>query len=142
MSLVINADGYAYFSGKEGAAPVLLAKVSDYAQALLLKTDISTVKATIKNITSGATVLDQVTLVKNDVWFDTIQTLTITQNGVSVTYSYNFKWPTLSSYFTATTSDDDSQYKIEVWVTPVSGQQVDGGWWFYTAHKSIVPIPA
>jgi len=31
---------------------------------------------------------------------------------------------------------------VEVWVTPVSGQPFEAGWWLVTAAKSIVPIPA
>ena len=105
--------------------------------------DISTIKATISNVTLGTTVLDQSTLTKTDVWFDAIQTLvTVDENNESVTYTYNFGWQATATWFQATTYDNDCQFKVEVWVTPVSGQPFEAGWWWVTAKKSIVPIPA
>jgi len=134
-------DCYMEFRFREGSAPVLLGKVTDWAQVKINAADISTIKATIKNLVTGEAVLNEVTLTKADVWFDTLQTLTITQNGESKTYTYNFKWHTLASYFKSPTIYGDCQFKIEVWVTPVIGEQCEAGWWIGTAKKSIVQIP-
>lgn len=134
----IDADGYQRISIKEGAAPFLMGKVTDKAGLIITSTDVSTVKATITNITSGATVLDQVALTKSEVWFDTYQTV-VDDDGDTV--SYNFGWQTLATYFSTTTFGDDAQFKVEVWVTPVSGQPLPAGWWIVTVKNSIVPIP-
>ena len=143
MTTPIDADGYQRIAIKEGTAPFLMGKVSDKALTLIVKADISTIKATITNVTLGTTVLDQSTLTKTDVWFDTIQTLaTVDENNESITYTYNFGWQTTATWFQATTTDARCQFKVEVWVTPVSGQPFEAGWWLVTAAKSIVPIPA
>jgi len=135
----IDVNEYQQVSIREGTAPFLMGKVTDKALAIILKADISTIKATIVNVSSGATVLDQSALTKADVWYDTYQTLT---NAAGRVITYNFGWQTLATYFSTTSYADDSQFKVEVWVTPVSGQPFEAGWWLVTARKSIVPIPA
>jgi len=140
MQPEINADGYQRITILEGSAPFLMAKVTDKAGTAIIKADISTIKATILNMTlSGETVLDQSTLVEATVWFDTYQTLT-DPDGDTVTY--NFGWQTTATWFQATTTDATCQFKVEVWVTPESGQPFAAGWWLVTSKKSIVPIPA
>lgn len=135
-------NGYLVAAIKEGEAPFLMSKVTTKSLTLPAQADISTIKATITNVTLGTTILDQSTLTKTDVWFDSIQTLaTVDENNESVTYTYNFGWQTTSTWFQATTTDAGCQFKVEVWVTPVSGQPFEAGWWLVTAAKSIVPIP-
>lgn len=140
MQPAIEADGYQRITILEGSAPFLMAKVTDKAGTAIVKADISTIKATIINASlDGATVLDQSALVANTVWFDTYQTLT-DPDGDTVTY--NFGWPTTSTWFQTTTTDADCRFKVEVWVTRVIGEPVSAGAWLVTAKKSIVPIPA
>lgn len=140
MQPAIEADGYQRITILEGSAPFLMAKVTDKAGTAIVKADISTIKATIINVTlDGATVLDESALVEATVWFDTYQTLT-DPDGDTVTY--NFGWQTLASYFSTTTLTYNCQFKVEVWITPESGQAFAAGWWLVTAMKSIVPIPA
>lgn len=132
------ANGYQSVSIKEGNAPFLMAKVTDKAGTIVVKADISTITISIKNITAGTTVLASTTaLSKTDVWFDTYQTL-VDADGDTVTY--NFGYQTLASYFATTSFPESSQFKVEVLVTPVSGQPFDAGWWFITAQSSIAPL--
>lgn len=136
-------NGYLVTPIKEGEAPFLMSKVTTKSLTLPSQADISTIKATITNVTLGTTVLDQSTLTKTDVWFDAVQTLvTVDENNESITYTYNFGWQTTATWFQATTTDAGCQFRVEVWVTPVSGQPFEAGWWLVTATKSIVPIPA
>ena len=138
MQQPISADGYQRISILEGSAPFLMSKVTNKSGVIIVKADIASIKATIVNMTATATVLDESALTEADVWFDTYQTLA-DPDGDTVTY--NFGWQTLATYFATTTADYDSQFKIEVWVTPESGQPFPAGWWLVTAKKSIVPIP-
>lgn len=134
---VIDPDFYAKISIAEGDAPFLTAKVTDKAGTIITQATVSTIEATIINAVSGVTVLNESALTEGTVWFDTYQTLT-NQDGDLLTY--NFGWQTLSSYFATTTFADDGQFKVEVWVTPVSGEQFRAGWWLVTVKKSIVPL--
>jgi hypothetical protein len=138
MQPPIDSDGYQRVSIFEGEAPFLMSKVTNYAGVIIVKADIATIKATIVHSTLTQTVLDQSTLAENTVWFDTYQTLT-DADGDTVTY--NFGWQTTATWFTATTYDNDCQFKVEVWVTPESGQPFRAGGWLVTAKRSIVPIP-
>lgn len=139
MQPQIDADGYQRISILEGSAPFLMAKVTDKSGNIVVKADIATIKATIVNVTvAGSAVLDQSTLVEANVWYDSYQTLTDPDGD---TMTYNFGWQTLASYFATTTYDNDCQFKVEVWVTPESGQPFPAGWWLVTVNKSIVPIP-
>lgn len=137
MTTPIDGDKYQRLTIREGEAPFLMGKVTDKAGTIIVKADISTIKATITNITSITTVLDQSTLAEATVWFDTYQTLT-DADGDTVTY--NFGWQTTATWFSTTTYADDAQFKVEVWVTPESGQPFAAGWWLVTAKKSIVPV--
>ena len=132
-----SADGYVHISIDEGEAPFLNCKVTNKSGTALVQADISTLKATITNITTPGTVLNESTLTISTYWFDTIQTLTDPGGDVQ---SYNFGWQTLATYFKTTGFNESSQFKVEVWGTPVSGQPFKVCWWLITAQKSIVPI--
>lgn len=139
MTTPIDGDKYQRLTIRKGEAPFLMGKVTDKAGTIIVKADIATIKATITNITGGGstTVLDQSTLVEATVWFDTYQTLTDPAGRV---ITYNFGWQTLATYFSTPASTADSQFKVEVWVMPESGQPFTAGWWLITAKKSIVPV--
>jgi len=140
MQPAIDADGYQRGTILEGSAPFLVAKNTDEFGVIVVKADISTIKATIVNITLGnETVLDESALAKATVWFDTYQTF-VDRDGDTVTY--NFGWQTTSTWFQATAADTDCQFKVEVWVTRVIGEPFSAGAWLLTSKKSIVPIPA
>lgn len=133
----ISGEGYQWLQIQEGTAPYLIGTGVDIANAELQLADISTIKATITNITSGEVILDEVSLTKSEVWSDDVRAIT-DADGVEI--EYNLGWQTLPSYFATPTYGSDAQFKVEVWVTPVLGQKLSA-WWLVTAKRSIVPIP-
>jgi outer membrane lipoprotein-sorting protein len=137
MTTPIDGDKYQRLTIREGEAPFLMGKVTDKAGTIIVKADIATITATILNITAGTTALAATVLAEATVWNDTYQTLTDADGDV---ITYNFGWQTTSTWFATTTYADDVQFKVEVWVTPESGQPFAAGWWIITAKKSIVPL--
>lgn len=141
MTIAVTTNGYQTRSIKEGEAPFLMSRVTDKSGGVILQAAISTIKATIINRTTGATVLNESALTISSVWSDTyVTTADWTGDGGDST-GYNFGWQTLATYFTTTTTNESCHYRVEVWVTPTSGQPFEACWWEITAKASIVPIP-
>ena len=133
----VVSRGYTVLTIKEGEAPFLMARVTNKAGTIIAAADVSTVKATITNATLGTTILNESTLTKADVWFSTYQT---GAEWTADSTGYNFGWQTLATYFTSTTWASSARFLVEIWVTPVSGQPFQAGWWEISVLPSIVPV--
>lgn len=143
MSYSVIHKGYRFADIKEGEAPFLMGRVTTKARVAIVAANISTVKATVVNITTGTTVLNESSLTVGTVWFDTYQTGAewSDEDGVAIDATgYNFGWQTSATYFTTTASNESQHFRVEIWVTPTSGEPFQAGWWEIVATPSIVPI--
>lgn len=117
-----NVDGFA-----QGDVPLVYAlDVKDADGEPITAADISTIKATALNMLSLEYVLEESALVKADVWEDEAE-------------QSNFKWRPAASLW-RTTDGNDGQFKVEVEVTPVTGDKTYLRF-ILTSYTSILPIP-
>jgi hypothetical protein len=131
--IIQDTDYFQQIGIREGEAPFLMGQVTDKDGTAILKADITSIAATITNLYTGEIVLAAGALLKATVWFDTYET---GAEWAADETGYNFGWQTDKDYFI--TTGDDAQFKVEVLVTPVSGEQFYAGWWEVTVKHSVI----
>lgn len=138
MIITDEADG-TRLSIVEGTAPFLMTQVTDDAFAIITKSDITSIDISILNRFTGAYVKSAEALDKNTVWFDTYQTgaFKVSPNAEEESIQYNFGYQTDAADFI--TTGDETEFIIEVWVVPVSGEDFIAAKFYVSATPSIRP---
>lgn len=111
---------------REGESPVLLSRCVTAKRVAIVKSQISSIAVTVYNSTAGEAVAGSpITIAKNDVWYDTLQT-TADWTSTEDTAGYNFAYALPASYLSCS---EDSTFRAEVYVTVSAGDNFYAGWW-------------
>lgn len=133
MAVTTEVDKYERSEYREGDAPYFRSRVVDVVGAALLKSDIESISFTVTNMTTGLAVeIDPATLDKAVVWSDTLLTTGWHKDATG----YNFFWQTDEDWFITDTTDETTEFRIEVRVTRVTGPKVWALWASAIFYKS------